>query len=64
MTRGERLSLIQHAARKFGDKLAIIGRTGSFITSKSVNDSKAGFEAGMHAALLTMPLSYKLSPGG
>ena len=43
MTRAERMSLIQHAVRKFGDKVAIIGRTGYYHTEKSVNDCLGGF---------------------
>jgi 4-hydroxy-tetrahydrodipicolinate synthase len=44
----EHLSLIEYARNKFGDKLVIIGNTGSNSTRESVKASKEGFSAGMH----------------
>jgi hypothetical protein len=47
----EHLTLIEHSCEKFGDKLSIIGNTGSNSTREALIATKEGFRAGMHGAL-------------
>lgn len=60
----EHIALIRHAATKFGDKLAIIGNTGSNSTRENLRGTRAGFEAGMHASLQINPYYGKTSENG
>lgn len=60
----EQLALIAHAARRFGDRLLIIGNTGSNSTAEAVRATEFGFQAGMAAALQINPYYGKTSVAG
>ncbi len=60
----EHLMLIAHSANKFGDKLLIIGNSGSNNTREAVKASDYGFASGMHAALQINPYYGKTSEDG
>ncbi|MGB0495168.1 MAG: 4-hydroxy-tetrahydrodipicolinate synthase [Kangiellaceae bacterium] len=60
----EHLMLIAHAASSFGDKLVIIGNTGSNNTREAIRATEHGFASGMHAALQINPYYGKTSPRG
>lgn len=60
----EHLALIAHSKARFGDKLAIIGNTGSNHTAESVWATRKGFAAGMDASLLINPYYGKTSKRG
>ena len=49
----ERISLIQHAAREWGSKLAIVGNP--WPERRGFDNTKDGFAAGMDASLLLLP---------
>lgn len=51
----EHLILIAHSVHQFGDKLLVIGNTGSNNTSEAIKATKHGFAAGMDAALQINP---------
>ncbi len=51
----EHLILIAHSVHQFGDKLLIIGNTGSNNTREAIKATKHGFAAGMDAALQINP---------
>ena len=51
MNWNEHLSLIEYCVSEFGDKLAIIGNTGSNSTRECIHATREGFKAGMHGAL-------------
>jgi len=60
----EQIALIAHAARHFGDRLLIIGNTGSNYTTEAVRATELGFRVGMHAALQINPYYGKTSAAG
>lgn len=60
----EHLMLIAHTANKYGDRLLIVGNTGSNNTREAVKATKNAFAMGMHAALLINPYYGKTSPVG
>ncbi len=60
----EHLMLIAHTANQYGDRLLVIGNTGSNNTREAVKASKNGFAMGMHAALLINPYYGKTCPLG
>lgn len=60
----EHLMLIAHSANKYGDRLLVVGNTGSNNTREAVRATKNGFAMGMHAALLINPYYGKTSPLG
>lgn len=60
----EHLTLIEHAVNMFGEDLVIVGNTGSNSTRESLQATKAGFAAGMHASLQINPYYGKTSPAG
>ena len=60
----EHLMLIAHTASRFGDKLLVVGNTGSNNTRESVKATKHAFAMGMHAALLINPYYGKTSTLG
>lgn len=60
----EQLALIAHAVRRFGERLLIIGNTGSNSTSEAVRATELGFQVGMHAALQINPYYGKTSVAG
>ena len=51
----EHLMLIAHSAHKFGDRLVIIGNTGSNNTKEAIKATENGFATGMDAALQINP---------
>jgi len=60
----EHLMLIAHTASQFGDKLLVVGNTGSNNTRESVKATKHAFAMGMNAALLINPYYGKTSTLG
>ncbi len=60
----EHLMLIAHTANKYGDRLLVVGNTGSNNTREAVKATKNGFAMGMHAALLINPYYGKTSAQG
>ena len=60
----EHLILIAHSVHKFGDKLLIIGNTGSNNTSEAIKATKHGFAAGMDATLQINPYYGRTSIAG
>lgn len=60
----EQLALIAHAVRRFGDRLVIIGNTGSNSTAEAVRATELGFQVGMHAALQINPYYGRTSTAG
>jgi 4-hydroxy-tetrahydrodipicolinate synthase len=60
----EHLMLISHSAHKFGDKLLIIGNTGSNNTREAIKATKNGFASGMDAALQINPYYGRTSTAG
>lgn len=57
----EHLMLIAHTVNKYGDRLLVVGNTGSNNTREAVKATKHGFAMGMHAALLINPYYGKTS---
>ncbi len=60
----EHLILIAHSVHKFGDKLFIIGNTGSNNTSEAIKATENGFAAGMDATLQINPYYGRTSTVG
>jgi 4-hydroxy-tetrahydrodipicolinate synthase len=60
----EHLILIAHSVHKFGDKLLIIGNTGSNNTSEAIKATVNGFAAGMDATLQINPYYGRTSIAG
>ena len=60
----EHLTLIEHSAETWGDKLTIIGNTGSNSTREALIATKEGFIAGMDGALQINPYYGKTSEKG
>lgn len=60
----EQLALIAHAVRRFGERLLIVGNTGSNSTAEAVRATELGFQVGMHAALQINPYYGKTSVAG
>lgn len=60
----DHLILIAHSVHKFGDKLLIIGNTGSNNTSEAIKATKNGFAAGMDATLQINPYYGRTSTAG
>lgn len=60
----EHLMLIAHSANKFGDKLLIVGNTGSNNTREAIKATKYGFASGMHASLQINPYYGRTSIAG
>lgn len=60
----EHLILIAHSVHRFGDKLLIIGNTGSNNTSEAIKATKNGFAAGMDATLQINPYYGRTSIAG
>jgi len=60
----EHLMLIAHSSQKYGDRLLIVGNSGSNNTRESVKATEYGFASGMHAALLINPYYGKTSEQG
>jgi len=60
----EHLMLIAHSANKFGDKLLIVGNSGSNNTREAVKATEYGFASGMDCALQINPYYGKTSERG
>ena len=60
----EHLMLIAHSVNKFGDRLAIVGNTGSNNTREAIKGTRYGFAFGMDAALQINPYYGKTSDAG
>lgn len=60
----EHLILIAHSVHKFGDKLLIIGNTGSNNTAEAIKATQHGFAAGMDATLQINPYYGRTSTAG
>ena len=60
----EHLILIAHSVHKFGERLLIIGNTGSNNTSEAIKATKNGFAAGMDATLQINPYYGRTSIAG
>ncbi|WP_273050594.1 dihydrodipicolinate synthase family protein, partial [Pseudoalteromonas sp.] len=60
----EHLMLIAHSANKYGDKLVIVGNTGSNNTREAIKATKYGFASGMDAALQINPYYGRTSIAG
>ena len=60
----EHLMLIAHSAHMFGDRLLIVGNTGSNNTREAIKATENGFATGMHAALQINPYYGRTSTGG
>ncbi|WP_114327447.1 4-hydroxy-tetrahydrodipicolinate synthase [Candidatus Colwellia aromaticivorans] len=60
----EHLILIAHSVHKFGEKLLIIGNTGSNNTSEAIKATVNGFAAGMDATLQINPYYGRTSTAG
>ena len=64
MSWDEHIMLIAHTVNSFGDKVRVIGNTGSNSTAEALHASEQGFAVGMHAALHINPYYGKTSwPG-
>lgn len=64
MSWDEHIMLIAHTVHRFGDKIAVIGNTGSNATREAVHATCQGFAVGMHAALHINPYYGKTSEDG
>jgi len=60
----EHLSLIEYSASTYGDKLCIIGNTGSNSTRECIHATREGFKAGMHGSLQINPYYGKTNKKG
>mgnify|MGYP000592639330 CR=1 FL=1 len=60
----EHLILIAHSVHKFGEKLLIIGNTGSNNTTEAIKATQNGFAAGMDATLQINPYYGRTSIAG
>ncbi|KAL6756611.1 dihydrodipicolinate synthase [Haematococcus lacustris] len=64
MSWDEHIMLIAHTVNLFGDRLAVIGNTGSNSTREALHATEQGFAVGMHAALQINPYYGKTSQAG
>lgn len=64
MSWDEHIMLIAHTSRRYGDKLLVIGNTGSNSTRESVHATQQGFAVGMDCALQINPYYGKTSKDG
>ncbi len=60
----EELMLIAHTVDRFGDRVVVIGNTGSNNTREAEKATRYGFSVGMHAALQINPYYGKASEPG
>lgn len=64
MESSQLISLIQHVVTEYGNKLLVIGNTGSNFTHHAQQRTREGFAAGMHASLQINPYYGKTSHAG
>ena len=60
----EHLMLIAHTASKYGEKLLVVGNTGSNNTREAIKATEYGFASGMHASLQINPYYGKTTQQG
>eukprot|EP00882_Tetradesmus_deserticola_P014007 GHRQ01014884.1.p1 GENE.GHRQ01014884.1~~GHRQ01014884.1.p1 ORF type:complete len:298 (+),score=139.07 GHRQ01014884.1:796-1689(+) len=60
----EHIMLIAHTVNAYGDRLKVIGNTGSNSTGEALHATEQGFAVGMHAALQINPYYGKTSMRG
>ena len=61
---GEHIMLIAHAKSKFGDRVVVVGNTGSNSTGELNANTQYGFASGMDAALIINPYYGRTSTQG
>jgi len=64
MSLNDKVMLIAHTVTSFGDKVKVIGNTGSNSTSQAISVTEQGFAVGMDAALHINPYYGKTSMEG
>lgn len=64
MSWDEHVMLIAHTVNSFGNRLQVIGNTGSNSTREALHATEQGFAVGMHAALQINPYYGKTSLDG
>ncbi|XP_057455323.1 4-hydroxy-tetrahydrodipicolinate synthase, chloroplastic-like [Lotus japonicus] len=64
MTWDDQISLIAHTVQSFGDKVQVIGNSGSNCTSEAIKATERGFAAGMDVSLQINPYYGKTSTDG
>nr|QKY14836.1 4-hydroxy-tetrahydrodipicolinate synthase (DAPA) [Polytomella parva] len=64
MSWDEHVMLIAHTVNSFGEKIAVIGNTGSNSTREALHATEQGFAVGMDAALQINPYYGKTSKSG
>lgn len=64
MSWDEHIMIIAHAVNNYGDRMKIIGNTGSNSTREALHATEQGFAVGMHAALQINPYYGKTSESG
>eukprot|EP00245_Coleochaete_scutata_P007842 TRINITY_DN23629_c0_g1_i1.p1 TRINITY_DN23629_c0_g1~~TRINITY_DN23629_c0_g1_i1.p1 ORF type:complete len:392 (+),score=64.12 TRINITY_DN23629_c0_g1_i1:127-1302(+) len=64
MSWDEHIMLIAHTVNCFGDRIKVIGNTGSNCTREAIRATEQGFAVGMHAALHINPYYGKTSHDG
>jgi 4-hydroxy-tetrahydrodipicolinate synthase len=64
MSWDEHIMMIAHTVSTFGDKVCVIGNTGSNATREALHATSQGFIVGMDAALQINPYYGKTSPEG
>ncbi|GFR46073.1 hypothetical protein Agub_g7538 [Astrephomene gubernaculifera] len=64
MSWDEHVMLIAHTVNAFGNKIAVIGNTGSNSTREALHATEQGFAVGMHASLQINPYYGKTSKTG
>lgn len=64
MSWDEHIMLIAHTVNKYGDRLKVVGNTGSNSTGEALHATEQGFAVGMHAALQINPYYGKTSMAG
>ena len=64
MSWDEHIMLIAHTVNCFGDRIKVIGNTGSNSTREANHATEQGFAVGMHAALQINPYYGKTSMAG
>jgi len=64
MSWDEHIMLIAHTVNCFGDRVKVVGNTGSNSTREAIHATEQGFAVGMHAALHINPYYGKTSHDG
>ena len=64
MSWDEHIMIIAHTVAVFGDRILVLGNTGSNATREAVHATSQGFAVGMHASLQVNPYYGKTSSRG